>query len=143
LLVDSTGKVAARALNESIMLMSLGNAVVAPATIRPIHDSDGHAASGLATWQSGGSVLFTSPDCSTGAHVHASPHAGVRATAQVQTPAGVVLYVGAVGTATAVAVRSILYETGCAQLSVRQSGVLPVVLAVNLTSAYPPPLSFQ
>jgi len=100
-------------------------------------------ASGLAAWQTGGSVLFTSSDCTTGAHVHGSPHAGVRATAQVQTASGIVLHVGAVGTATTLPIRSILYDTGCAPVTVRQSGLFPVVTTVNLTTAYPPPLSFQ
>jgi len=40
-------------------------------------------------------------------------------------------------------VESIRYQTGCAQVSVRQSGLIPVVITLNLTSAYPPPLSFQ
>ena len=111
-LVDSTGKVAARPLNETIMLVTIGNGVAAPALIRPIYGPDERIASGLATWQSGGSVLFTSSDCTTGAHVYSSPHAGVRAAAQVQTPAGIVLHVGAIGPATAVAIRSILYDTG-------------------------------
>lgn len=142
-LVDSTGKIAARPLDETIMLVSVGNAVAAPALIGPLYDRDGHAASGLATWQAGGSVLFTSPDCTTGAHVHSSSHSGVRATTQVQTPAGIVLYVGAIGTATAAAVQSILYDTGCAQVTVQQKGLLPVVLTVNLSTVYPPPLSFQ
>ena len=100
-------------------------------------------ASGLATWQAGGSVLFTSSDCTTGAHVYSSSHAGVRAATQVQTPAGIVLYVGAIGTATTVAVHSILYDTGCAPVTVQQNGLLPVLVTVNLSTAYPPPLSFQ
>lgn len=142
-LVDSTGKVAARPLNETIMLVSISSEVAAPALIRPIYDTDGRAASALATWQAGGSVLFTSPDCTVGAHVHAPLHAGVRATAQVQTPAGIVLHVGAVGTAATVDIRSILYETGCAPTAVRQSGLVPVLATINLTAAYPPPLSFR
>jgi hypothetical protein len=142
-LVDSTGKVAARPLNDTIMLIAIGNGVAAPALIRPIYDPDGRMASGLATWHSGGTVLFTSPDCTTGAHVHASAHAGVRAAAQVQTPAGIILYAGAIGTATTVAISSILYDTGCAPVAVQQSGLFPVATTVNLTRAYPPPLSFQ
>src|SRR3954470_10239295 len=103
-LVDSTGKFAARPLSDSIMLVAAnGGDVEAPALIRPIYDDTGREASGVATWQAGGSVLFTSPDCTTGGYVHSSPRAGVRAAAQVETPAGVVLYVGAAGTsATAV-----------------------------------------
>lgn len=142
-LVDSTGKVAARALNETLMLVNVGGGVVAPAFIRPIYDGDGRTASGLATWQSSGSVLFTSSDCTTGAHVHGSPHAGVRATAQVQTPSGIVLHVGTIGMATTMEIHSILYDTGCAAVSVRQYGLFPVVVTVNLDAAYPPPLSFQ
>ncbi len=142
-LVDATGKVAARPLDDTLMLVTVGNAVVAPALIRPLFDRDGHAASGLATWQAGGSVLFTSPDCTTGAHVHSPSRSGVRATAQVETPVGIVLYVAAIGTATTAAVQSILYDTGCAQVTVQQKGLLPVVATVNLNSAYPPPLSFQ
>src|SRR4029450_1770714 len=94
-----TGKIAARALNETMMLVSLGGGVVAPAFIRPIHDLDGRTVWGLATWQAAGGVLFPSPDCTTGAHVHGSPYAGVRATTQVQTPSGIVLHVGVIGAA--------------------------------------------
>ena len=142
-LVDSTGKLAGRPLNETIMLVTFASGVVAPALIRPIYDPDGHTASGLATWQAGGSVLFTSSDCTTGAHVYGSPHAGVRGTAQVETPTGIVLYAAAVGTASTVAVQSILYDTGCAPVKVRQNGLFPVLAIVNLSAAYPPPLSFQ
>jgi hypothetical protein len=141
-LVDSTGKVVARPLNETIVLVTISG-VAAPALIRPIYDPDGRTASALATWQAGGSVLFTSSDCTAGAHVYSSPYAGVRATTQVQTPAGIMLYVGAVGTATTVAIHSILYDTGCAPVTVRQNGLLPVLTTVNLNTAYPPPLSFQ
>ncbi len=88
-------------------------------------------------------MLFTSSDCTTGAHVYSSQHAGVRAATQVRTPAGILLYVGAVGTATTVAVHSILYDTGCAPVNVRQNGLLPVLATAHLTAAYPPPLSFQ
>ena len=142
-LVDSTGKVAARPLNETMVLVTVSSEIAAPALIRPIYDTDGRTASGLATWQAGGSVLFTSSDCTAGAHVYSSPFAGVRATTQVQTPAGIVLYVGAVGPATTVAIQSILYETGCATVTVRQNGLLPVLASVNLTATYPPPLSIQ
>jgi hypothetical protein len=142
-LVDSTGKIAARPLNDTLMLITVSSGVAAPASIRPIHDADGRTASGLATWQSGGSVLFTSFDCTTGAHVYSSTHAGVRAATQVQTPAGIMLYSGAIGTATTVAVRSILYDTGCSPVTVEQNGLLPVLATVNLSTAYPPPLSFQ
>ena len=142
-LLDSAGKVAARPLNETLMLVTIGSGVAAPALIRPIYDADGRTASGLATWQAGGSVLFTSFDCTTGAHVYGSPHAGVRATAQVLTPAGIMLYVGDVGVAGTVAIHSILYDNGCAPVPVRQSGLHPVLAIVNLDTAYPPPLSFQ
>lgn len=142
-LIDSTGKVAARPLNETLMLVTVRNGVVAPASIRPIYGPGGHTASALATWQAGGSVLFTSSDCTTGAHVYASPHPGVRAAAQVQTLAGTLLYVGADGAAATVTIASVLYETGCAPLIVRQSGLFPVIATVNLSIAYPPPLSFQ
>jgi len=142
-LVDSTGKTAARPLNETVTLVTIGGGVVAPASIRAIYDADGKAASGLATWSSGGGVLFTSIDCTSGAHVYASSYAGVRAAAQVQTPAGITLYAGAVGTASAVAIRSILYDTGCAPVTVHQNGLHPVVATINLTATYPPPLSFQ
>ena len=142
-LVDSTGKVVARPLNETIMLVTISGGVAAPALIRPIYDPDGRTASALATWQAGGSVLFTSSDCTVGAHVYSSPHAGVRASTQVQTAAGIMLYVGAVGTATTVAIHSILYDTGCAPVIVQQNGLLPVLATVNLNTAYPPPLSFQ
>lgn len=142
-LVDSTGKLAGRPLNETIMLVTVASGVMAPALIRPIYDPDGHTASGLATWQAGGSVLFTSSDCTAGAHVYGSPHAGVRATTQVETPTGTILYVGAVGAASTVAIESILYDTGCAPVKVRQNGLFPVLTIVNLSTAYPPPLSFQ
>jgi len=142
-LVDSTGKAVARPLNETIMLVTISGGVAAPALIRPIYDSDGHTATGLATWQAGGSVLFTSSNCTAGAHVYGSSHAGVRATAQVQSPAGVVLYVGTVGTASTVAIHSILYDSGCAPVTVQQNGLFPVLAIVNLDAAYPPPLAFQ
>ena len=142
-LVDSTGKVAARPLNDTIMLISVNSGVAAPASIHPIYGADGRTASGLATWQSGGSVLFTSSDCTTGAHVYSSTHAGARAATQVKTPAGIVLYVGAIGTAITVAVHSILYDNGCSPVTVRQNGLLPVLATVNLSTAFPPPLSLQ
>ena len=142
-LLDSTGKIAARALNETIMLVTLDNGVVAPALIRPAYDAGGRSVSGLAMWQSGGSVLFASSDCSLDAYVYSMPQAGVRAAAQVQTPAGIELYAGAIGTASTVLVRSILYDTGCAQVTVRQDGLHPVVAKLNLTAAYPAPLSLQ
>jgi hypothetical protein len=142
-LVDSTGKPAARPLNETIMLVSLGNGVVAPALIRPVYDANGRTASAVATWQAGGSVLFTSPDCTAGAHVYSSPHAGIRASTQVQTPAGIMLYVGAAGAASTVTIHSILYDTGCALVPIRQNGLLPVVASINLSTAYPPPLSLR
>ncbi len=75
-LVDSNGNVAARPLNETLMLVALGGGVVAPAVIRAVYDADGRAASALATWHSGGSVLFTSADCTTGAHVYSSASSG-------------------------------------------------------------------
>src|SRR5437764_10192107 len=68
-LLDSSGKVAARAMNDTMMLITVSPDVVAPALIQPIYDGDQHRASGLATWASGGSVLFTSADCTSGAHV--------------------------------------------------------------------------
>ncbi|HEY4137103.1 MAG TPA: hypothetical protein VGN65_01515, partial [Casimicrobiaceae bacterium] len=43
-LLDSTGKVAARPLNDTMMLVAVTPGVVAPALIRPIYDADGHAA---------------------------------------------------------------------------------------------------
>ena len=132
MLMDSSGSIAGKPLDETIMLVTVASGVVAPALIRPIYDPDGHTVSGLATWQAGGSVLFTSPDCSTGAHVYGSAHAGVRATTQVETQAGIILYVGAVGTASTVAVQSILYNTGCTPVTVRQNGLFPVLAIVNL-----------
>ena len=143
-LVDSTGKAAARPLSDTLVLVVVNSTgVSAPAFIRPIYDADGRPASGLATWQSGGSVLFTSSDCSTGAHVFSLGNAGVRATTQVQTPDGIVLFVGAVGATTTVAVHSILYGSGCSPVTVQQNGLVPVEATVNLTAAYPPPLSLQ
>jgi len=142
-LFDSTGKIAARALNDTMMLVTVQAGVVAPAFIHPIYDADGRAASGLATWASDGSVLFTSTDCTSGAHVFSSTHAGVRATSQVATPGGTILFVGAIGTTTMILVRSILYGNGCSPVTVQQNGLIPVVTTVNLTTDYPPPLSFQ
>ena len=142
-LVDSTGKIVARPLNETIVLVTIDGGGAAPALIRPIYGADGRAASGLATWQAGGSVLFTSSDCTAGAHVYASTHAGVRATTQVQTPTGIMLYVGAVGTPGTLVIHSILYDTGCAPVTVRQNGLLPVLSVLNLSTEYPPPLAFQ
>jgi hypothetical protein len=142
-LVDSTGRLVARPLNETIMLVTISSDVVAPAFIRPIYDADGRTASGLATWQAGGSVLFTSSDCTAGAHVYGLPYAGVRASTQVQTPGGIRLYVGAVGATTTVAIQSILYDTGCAPVKVQQNGLLPVLATVDLSTTYPPPLSFR
>jgi hypothetical protein len=141
--VDSAGKSAARRLNETVMLITISRGVAAPALIHPIYDGDGRTASGLATWQSGGSVLFTSSDCTAGAYVYSSTPAGTRATTQVQTSAGSMLYVRAIGTATTVAVHSILYDTGCSPVTVQQNGLLQVLATINLSTAYPPPLSFQ
>jgi hypothetical protein len=141
-LVDSTGRAAGRPLNETLVLVAVGG-VTAPAAIRPVYGPDEKTASGSATWQSGGSVLFTSPDCSTGAHVFSSGRAGLRATTQVETPDGVVLYVGAIATPVTVSVRSILYGSGCSPVTVQQNGVVPVEATLNLTTTYRPPLSFQ
>jgi len=143
-LVDSTGKVAARPLSESIVLVAAnGGDVQAPASIRPIYDGTGHEVSGAATWQGGGSVLFTSRDCTTGGYVHASSRAGVRAATQVETPAGVVLYVGALGNATTEVIHSILYGSGCTPVTVQQGGLVAVETTVNLDLDFPPPLSFR
>jgi len=142
-LLDSTGNVAARPFNDTMMLVTVSPGVVAPASIRSIYDADGHAASGLATWASGGSVLFTSVDCTSGAHIFTTSHAGVRATTQLETADGVKLYVGAIGGTRTASIRSILYASGCTAVALRQSGLLPVDTIVNLTAAYPPPLSFQ
>jgi hypothetical protein len=142
-LLDSTGKIAARALNDTMMLIAVHPVVVAPAFIHPIYDADGRAASGLATWASGGSVLYTSADCTSGAHIFSPTHAGVRATSQLETPGGIILYVGAIGVARTETVRSILYGSGCSAVTVQQKGLIPVDMTVNLTTTYPPPLSFQ
>jgi hypothetical protein len=143
-LVDSTGKIAARPLTDSMMLLTINTSgVAAPAFIRPIYNEAARPASGLATWQSAGSVLFTSADCSTGGYIFSLGNPGVRSTTQVRTPSGIVLYVGALGSTATVAVNSILYDNGCSPVTVVQSGLLPVEVTVNLTAAYPPPLSFQ
>jgi len=142
-LVDSTGKRAARPLGDTVVLVQVAADVRAPAFIRPIYDADGRTASGLATWAAGGSVLFTSADCTTGAHVHTLVNPGLRAASQVETPQGTMLYVGAIGSPTTVEVGSILYSTGCSPLRIRQNGLVPVVASVNLTASYPPPLSLQ
>ena len=142
-LIDSTGRIAARPLNESLMLVAVSPGITAPASIVPVYGAGGRTASGLATWKSGGSVLFTSSDCTTGAHVHPLPLAGVRAAAQVQTSEGIVLYAGAIGPAATVTVQSILYDAGCSPLTVRQDGLHPVLATLNLSTVHPPPLSFQ
>jgi hypothetical protein len=141
-LVDSTGRVVGRPLNETLVLVNVAG-IPAPASIRPIFDAEGRAASGQATWHSGGSVLFTSGDCSTGAYVSSSGHAGLRATAQVQTADGVLLFVGATGNPATVTVHSILYGSGCSPVTVQQPGLVSVEVSTNITATYPPPLSFQ
>ena len=65
----------------------------------------------------------------------------VRASAQVETPDGVILYVGAIGTTTAVAVHSILYGNGCSPVTIQRNGLVPVEATANLTTEYR--LSFQ
>jgi uncharacterized protein YceK len=142
-LLDSTGKVAARAFNDTMMLVTVHPAVVAPAFVHPIYDADGHAASGLATWASDSSVLFTSADCTSGAHVFSSNHAGLRATSQVETPGGTILFIGAISSTKTMPIRSILYGNGCSAVTVQQSGLIAVDMTVNLTTTYPPPLSFR
>ena len=143
-LVDSTGKIAARALTDTVVLVTdKSSGIVAPALIGSIYGPDGRTASGLAIWQSGGSVLYTSADCTAGAHVHSRGNAGMRAAAQVQTPAGIVLYAGAIGPTTSAAVHSILYDSGCSPVTVQQNGLVPVDVTINLTATYPPPLSFR
>ena len=141
--LDSTGKVVGSPLGETVVLIGVARDVRAPAFIRPIYDADGRTASGLATWARGGSVLFTSADCTTGAHVHTLANPGLRAATQVETPQGTVLYVGAIGSPTTVEVGSVLYSTGCSPLRIRQNGLVAVVASVNLTASYPPPLSLQ
>jgi hypothetical protein len=142
-LMDSAGNGAARLLYDTIVLMTVSPDVLAPAFIAPIYDADARTASGLATWASGGSVLFTSADCSTGAHIHTLTNAGLRSTSQVETPGGIILYVGAEGMPFTVDVQSILYGTGCSAVRVRQNGLVAVVATVNLTTTFPPPLSFH
>ena len=141
--LDSTGALAGHPLNETVVLVTVRAGLVAPATIRPIYDADARTASGLATWGSGGSVLFTSADCSTGAHIATQTNAGLRATSQVELPNGVVLYVGDIGMPRTVEVRSILYGSGCTSTTVRQNGLVPVIDILNLTRIHPPPLSIQ
>jgi hypothetical protein len=143
-LVDSGGKTAARLFTDGLVLVTdPASRVVAPASIRAITSDDGRAASGLATWQSGGGVLFSSIDCSTGAHVYTGTGAGVRAATQVQTPSGIVLYVGGIGPPTTAAIRSVLYDSGCHAVTLRQNGLIPVDVTLNLTALFPPPLSFR
>jgi len=142
-LVDSRGTIAGRPLSETIAFVTVRDGLVAPAAIRPIFDTDARTASGLATWASGGSVLYTSSDCSTGAYISTQMHAGARATSQVDIGGAIVLYVGAIGMPATVDVHSILYSTGCTARTVRQNGLTPVIATVNLTAAYPPPLSVQ
>ena len=144
ILLDSRGKVAARPFSETVVLVTdEATGVVAPATIRPVYGDDQRTASGWATWQSGGSALYTSADCTAGAHVFSTGKAGLRATAQVRTADGVVLHVGAIGPTVTATIRSILSDSGCSPVTVRQNGLLPVDVTINLTVRYPPPLSFQ
>jgi hypothetical protein len=143
-LVDSAGSIAGRPISEALVLVTdKASGVVAPAAIRAVYDADGRTISGAATWQANGSVLFASPDCTTGAHVFATTNPGLRASAQVQTASGVILYVGDNSATTSVNVRSILYGSGCTPVSVQQNGVVPVALTINLTTTHPPPLSFR
>lgn len=141
--IDSTGRVAARWLSDTAVLVNLTPDVVAPALVRPILGADGRAASGLATWQAGGSVLFTSGDCSTGAYIYSHSSPGLRAAAQVETPRGIVLYAGAMATPVTVTINSILYDSGCSAVTVRQNGLVAVDATLNLTATYPPPLSVR
>ena len=143
MLIDSTGNTVARALTETVVLVTVESDLTAPASIQPIYGADGRMASGLGSWQSGGTVLFTSADCTVGAHIYSGTYAAVRAATQVQTPEGNELYAGAIGTSITVDVRSILYDTGCSQVSVRQNGLVPVLATRNLSTTYPPPLSFR
>src|SRR5438270_4066552 len=84
-LIDSTGSIAGRPLDDTVVLITdKSTGIVAPAAIRSVYDADGRTASGSATWQASGSVLFASSDCTSGAHVFSNAHAGLRATAQVQ-----------------------------------------------------------
>ena len=142
-LVDSRGTIVGRPLSETIAFVAVRDGLVAPAAIRPIYDADARTASGLATWASGGSVLYTSSDCSTGAYISTQMHAGARATSQVEIGGAVILYVGAIGMPVTVDVHSILYSTGCTARTVRQNGLAPVIATLNLTATYPPPLSVQ
>ena len=142
-LYDATGKIAASPFGENLVLVTVATEVTAPAFIRPIVAADARAASGLAAWQSGGSVLYTSGDCTDGAYVYTRSNPGLRASAQVDTPDGIVLYAGAIGLPTTVPVRSILYDTGCAAVAVEQNGLVAVDATMNLTATYPPPLSFR
>jgi hypothetical protein len=142
-LIDASGNAAGKPFNETMVLVTLGDAVVAPAVIRP-DPRCGRARSigprDLALRRKRSLYLA---DCSTGALVHTSPHAGIRAASQVQTARGIVLFAGAIGPSITESVQSILYDTGCASVKVRQNGLVPVVMTVNLTTTYPPPLSFQ
>lgn len=141
---DATGAIAGRALEGTLVLVKVDpGGVVAPAFIRPLYDTDGRTASGIATWAGGGSVLFTSADCTRGAHIHTLSNAGLRASSQVETPDGTILYVGAIGAPVTIDVKAILYASGCSPVSVRQNGVVPVDASVNLTTTFPPPLAFQ
>ena len=142
-IIDSTGSVAARWLSDTAVLVNLTAEVVAPALIRPILGADGRAASGQATWQAGGSVLFESGDCSTGAYIHSHSGPGLRAATQVETPHGIVLYAGAIAAPVAVTINSILYDNGCSAVTVRQNGLVAVDATLNLTVTYPPPLSVR
>lgn len=142
-LVDSLGNTVGRPLTDNVVLITLERDVATPASIRAVYDPNGRMASGLALWQSGGSVLFTSPDCTTGAYVNSGALAGVRAATQVQTRTGIVLYAGAIGMPSTVDVRSILYDSGCSPISVRQSGLFPVLATLNLSATYPPPLAYR
>ena len=65
------------------------------------------------------------------------------AATQVETPRGIVLYAGAVATPVTVTINSILYDSGCSAVTVRQNGLVAVDATLNLTATYPPPLSVR
>jgi len=141
--IDSTGSIAARWLSDTTVLVNLSPDMVAPALIRPMLSADSRTASGQATWQAGGSVLFTSGDCSTGAYIYSHSGPGLRAATQVETPRGIVLYAGAIATPVTVTINSILYDNGCSAVSVQQNGLVAVDATLNLSTTYPPPLSVR
>jgi len=146
--VDATGNVAARLFGAGSGLLTLPGGAAVVVAVASVADANGSPVAGAATWAGGDAVLFTSANCTTGAFVYVySLNPGTRASAQVATAGGVVLYIGAAAPGTSNPVfNSFLTSQGCATQSIAAGSVgsvWPVASALNLSVAYPPPLSVQ